>query len=58
MLIAVINLLKNSVVENNGIGCKVKIFFSSIIIKLKNENNELVSFNGRSTTFHLPIKEI
>ena len=33
-------------------------FISSIIFKLKNENNELVSFNGQSVTFRLSIKEV
>ena len=31
---------------------------SSICLKLKNENNHFVSFNGQSITFRLPIKEI
>ena len=31
---------------------------SSICFKLKNENNQLVSFNGQSLTFRLSIKEI
>ena len=31
---------------------------SSIFFKLKNKNNELVSFNGQSVTFRLSIKEI
>ena len=31
---------------------------SSIFFNLKNENNELVSFNGQSVTFRLSIKEI
>ena len=31
---------------------------SSICFKLKNENNQLVSFNGQSITFGLSIKEI
>ena len=31
---------------------------STICFKLKNENNKLVSFNGQSITFRLPIKEI
>ena len=31
---------------------------SSICFKLKNENNQLVSFNGQSITFRLSIKEI
>ena len=35
-----------------------KGFISSISFKLKNENNELVSFNGQSVTFRLSIKEI
>ena len=32
--------------------------FISSIFKLKNENNELVSFNGQSVTFRLSIKEV
>ena len=35
---------------------KTTDFISSI--KLKNENNELVSFNGQSVTFRLSIKEV
>ena len=35
-----------------------KDIISSICFKLKNENNQLVSFNGQSTTFRLSIKEI
>ena len=31
---------------------------SSICFKLKNENGNLVSFNGQSVTFRLSIKEI
>ena len=31
---------------------------SSISFKLKNENNQIVSFNGQSITFRLSIKEI
>ena len=31
---------------------------SSICFKLKNENNQLVSFNGQSVTFRLSMKEI
>ena len=31
---------------------------SSICFKLKNENNQIVSFNGQSITFRLLIKEI
>ena len=31
---------------------------SSICFKLKKENNELVSFNGKSITFRVTIKEI
>ena len=34
-----------------------KDIISSICFKLKNENNQLVSFNGQSITFRLPIKE-
>ena len=33
-------------------------FISSINFKLKNENNEVVSFNGQSVTFRLSIKEV
>ena len=35
-----------------------KDIISSIYFKLKNENNQLVSFNGQSVTFRLSIKEI
>ena len=35
-----------------------KVVFSSICFKLKNENNQIVSFNGRSITFRLSKKEI
>ena len=31
---------------------------SSNCFKLKNENNQLVSFNGQSITFRISIKEI
>ena len=31
---------------------------SSNCFKLKNENNQLLSFNGQSITFRLSIKEI
>ena len=34
-----------------------KDIISSILFKLKNENNQLVSFNGQSVTFRLSIKE-
>ena len=34
-----------------------KVIFSSIFLKLKNENNEKVSFNGQSVTFRLSVKE-
>ena len=34
-----------------------KDVISSICFKLKNENIQLVSFNGRNITFHLSIKE-
>ena len=33
-------------------------FISRINFKLKNENGELVSFNGQSVTFRLSIKEV
>ena len=35
-----------------------KDVISSICFKLKNENNQIVSFNGQSITFRLSIKEI
>ena len=35
-----------------------KDVISSKCFKLKNENNQLVSFNGQSVTFRLSIKEI
>ena len=37
---------------------ETKDFISSINLKLKNENGNLVSFNGQSVTFRLSIKEI
>ena len=37
---------------------KTTDFISSINFKLKNKNNELVSFNGQSVTFRLSIKEV
>ena len=37
---------------------KTMDFISSNNFKLKNENNELVSFNGQSVTFRLSIKEV
>ena len=35
-----------------------KDFISSINFKIKNENGELLSFNGQSITFRLSIKEV
>ena len=35
-----------------------KGFVSSISFELKNENDELVSFNEQSITFRLSIKEV
>ena len=35
-----------------------KDIISSICFKIKNENENLVSFNGQSVTFRLSIKEI
>ena len=35
-----------------------KNIISSICFKFKNENGNLVSFNGQSVTFRLSIKEI
>ena len=37
---------------------ETKDFISSINFKLKNENSQLVSFNGQSITFRLSIKEV
>ena len=37
---------------------EIKDVISSINFKLKNENGNLVSLNGRSVTFRLSIKEI
>ena len=37
---------------------ETKDFISSINLKLKNENGELVSLNGHSVTFRLSIKEV
>ena len=37
---------------------QAKDIISSICFKLKNENNQLVSFNGQSITFRLSIQEI
>ena len=34
-----------------------KDFILSINLELKNENNQLVSFNGQSITFRLSIRE-
>ena len=35
-----------------------KDFISSSNFKLKNENGNLVSFNGQSSTFRLTIREV
>ena len=37
---------------------ETKDIISSISFKIKNENRDLVSFNGQSITFRLSIKEI
>ena len=37
---------------------ETKDFISSINFKLKNENSQLVSFNGQSITFRLSMKEV
>ena len=37
---------------------ETKDFISSINFKLKNENGELISFNGQSVSFRLSIKEV
>ena len=35
-----------------------KDIISSICFKLRNENNQIVSFNGQSFTFRLSVREI
>ena len=35
---------------------EAKDVFSNISFKIKNENNEMLSFNGQSTSFRLSIK--
>ena len=35
-----------------------KGIFSGISFKLKNENNEIVSFNGQSISFRLSMEEL
>ena len=35
-----------------------KDIISSVCFKIKNENNQIVSFNGQSISFRLSIKEI
>ena len=42
----------------NGIWLNLKLFFSSICFKLKNENNRLVSLKGQSLKFRLSVKKI
>ena len=37
---------------------KSEVFKASIIFKLKNENGNLLSFNGQSITFTVSIKEV
>ena len=37
---------------------ETKDFISSISFKLKNGNNEFVSFNGQTITFRISINEI
>ena len=37
---------------------ETKDFISSVNLKSKNENGELVSFNGQSVTFRLSLKEV
>ena len=37
---------------------KSKYIISTICFKLKNENNQVVSFNGQSIKFRLSIEEI
>ena len=34
-----------------------KDIISSLCCKLKNENNQIVSFNGQSLTYRLPVKD-
>ena len=35
-----------------------KDFISSVNFKIKNENDELVSFNGQSSNFRISIKQV
>ena len=35
-----------------------KVVISSISFMVKNENNQLVTFNGQSVSFRLSIKEV
>ena len=37
---------------------EIKDFISNISFKLKNENGNLVSFNGQTVTFRLSIEEV
>ena len=46
-----------SEVINNGIWIKSKDFFSSKNFEIKNENGQLLSFNGLFITFRLSIRE-
>ena len=41
-----------------GYMMEAKDIISNICFKLKNEKNQLVSFNGQSITFRLSIKQI
>ena len=40
-----------------GIWCYQKILFQAFVSNWKNENNELVSFNGQSITLELSIEK-
>ena len=52
-----IYILKNFVVEYNAIRWNLKTLFQAFVSK-KIENGNLVSFNGQSIVFRLPIKAI
>ena len=52
------NYVESFAGSNTWYMMETKDVISCISFKLKNENNELVSFNVQSMSFTLPIKEI
>ena len=58
MSIQALNILKKIHGNNQWYMLNTKGFLSSIVFELKNENDELVSFNGQSITFRLFIREV